>query len=115
MGHGRELFTPRRRTFPPSPGSPLGNHQLADARRPPPLSATQGDTLIMHATNGLGDSSIGTALHTHGMFFNGSNWADGAVSTTQCPIPKDHTLTYVIDTSRQVSGPEAALGLESPC
>lgn len=56
----------------------------------------------MHATNSLGDASLGTALHTHGMFFNGSNWADGAVSTTQCPIPLNQTLSYVIDTSLQV-------------
>lgn len=65
------------------------------------LTATQGDVLIIHATNGLGDDSVGTSLHTHGMFFNGSNWADGAVGTTQCPIPNGYTMDYLIDTSRQ--------------
>ncbi|ORY28145.1 putative iron transport multicopper oxidase FET3 precursor [Naematelia encephala] len=67
----------------------------------PPLSATQGDTLIVHATNSLNDASIGTSLHTHGLFFNGSNWADGAVATTQCAIPVNQTLTYEIDTTLQ--------------
>ncbi|WWD18251.1 hypothetical protein CI109_102701 [Kwoniella shandongensis] len=68
---------------------------------PPVLTAIQGDVLIMHVTNGLGDSAVGTSLHTHGMFFNGSNWADGATGVTQCPIPNGHTLSYKIDTSRQ--------------
>ncbi|OCF33774.1 acidic laccase [Kwoniella heveanensis CBS 569] len=68
---------------------------------PPMLTATQGDILIIHATNGLGDDTIGTSLHTHGMFFNGSVWADGAVGTTQCPIPNGQTLDYLIDTTRQ--------------
>lgn len=57
--------------------------------------------MIVHATNGLGDSTLGTALHTHGMFFNGTNHFDGAVSTTQCPIPPGQTLDYEIDTSLQ--------------
>ncbi|WVQ69566.1 uncharacterized protein L199_007786 [Kwoniella botswanensis] len=68
---------------------------------PPMLTATQGDVLIIHATNGLGDDSVGTSLHTHGLFFNGTNWADGAVGTTQCPIPNGYTMDYMIDTSRQ--------------
>lgn len=70
---------------------------------PPPVVATQGDKVIMHVTNTLGDVNLGTALHTHGLFFNGSNWADGAVSTTQCPIPLNQTLSYEVDTSLQVS------------
>ncbi|WVR04856.1 hypothetical protein IAU60_001868 [Kwoniella sp. DSM 27419] len=68
---------------------------------PPMLQATQGDIVIIHATNGLGDDKVGTALHTHGMFFNGSNWADGAVGTNQCPIPNGQTFDYLIDTTRQ--------------
>lgn len=67
---------------------------------PPPIVSHQGDTVIVHATNGLGTGE-GTALHTHGQFFNGSTWYDGAVSTTQCPIPPGETLDYRIDTSLQ--------------
>ncbi|KAK8847393.1 hypothetical protein IAR55_005251 [Kwoniella newhampshirensis] len=68
---------------------------------PPPLIATQGDTILIHTTNGLNDPTIGTALHTHGIFFNGTNYYDGAVGITQCSIPMDQTLTYVIDTKLQ--------------
>ena len=67
---------------------------------PPPIVSHQGDTVVVHATNGLGTGE-GTALHTHGQFFNGSTWYDGAVSTTQCPIPPGETLDYHIDTSLQ--------------
>lgn len=48
---------------------------------PPPVEVTQNDTLIIHAYNGLGDK--GTSLHSHGIFFNGSSYYDGAVGVTQ--------------------------------
>ena len=67
---------------------------------PPPIVSHQGDVVLVHATNGL-DGKVGTALHTHGQFFNGSTWFDGAVQTTQCPIPPGESLTYEIDTSLQ--------------
>lgn len=52
---------------------------------PPPVTVTQNDTLIIHAFNGLPDT--GTALHTHGIYFNGSSYYDGAVSVTQWHVP----------------------------
>ncbi|KAL7413963.1 Cupredoxin [Mrakia frigida] len=64
-----------------------------------------GDTLRIHAYNGLGD--VGTALHTHGNFFNHTHnpesgaWYDGAVGVTQCPIPPGSTFTYEIPTDLQ--------------
>ncbi len=64
---------------------------------PPILEATQGDTHLIHAYNGLGDHP--TALHSHGMFFNGTNYFDGAMGVTQCGIPPGETLDYHIDTS----------------
>ncbi|EIW71885.1 multi-copper oxidase, partial [Tremella mesenterica DSM 1558] len=67
---------------------------------PPPLIGTQGDVFLIHATNGLGDGS-GTSLHSHGMFFNGTNYYDGAVGITQCSIPPGETLDYHIDTKLQ--------------
>lgn len=48
---------------------------------PPPITVTQNDTLIIHAYNGLGN--VGTSLHSHGIFFNGSSYFDGAVGVTQ--------------------------------
>lgn len=71
--------------------------------RPPPVFSHQGDLIRIHATNGLGDDTVGTSLHSHGMFFNNSNHYDGAVGVTQCSIPRGQTLTYDIDTSKQVS------------
>nr|ODN96638.1 acidic laccase [Cryptococcus depauperatus CBS 7855] len=68
---------------------------------PPVVTATEGDTVIIHATNGLQDTSLGTAIHGHGLFFNGSNWYDGAIGVNQCPIPSGETLDYHIDTTGQ--------------
>ncbi|CAD6564626.1 MAG: ferroxidase fet3 [Tremellales sp. Tagirdzhanova-0007] len=68
---------------------------------PPPITATQGDVILIHALNGLNDETIGTSLHAHGMFFNGTNYFDGAVGITQCSIPMNNTLSYTIDTSLQ--------------
>lgn len=70
--------------------------------RPPAISCTQGDIIKIHAYNGLGDAEIGTALHAHGMFFNGTNYYDGAVGVTQCSIPSERGMDYIIDTSLQV-------------
>ncbi|KZT59090.1 multicopper oxidase [Calocera cornea HHB12733] len=67
---------------------------------PPPLiTVTQGDQLIIHVTNGLGD--VGTGIHSHGIFFNGSSYFDGAVFVTQCPIQPGATLDYEIPTDLQ--------------
>jgi len=52
---------------------------------PPPVTVRQNDTLIIHAFNGLPDAA--TALHTHGIYFNGSSYYDGAVSVTQWYLP----------------------------
>ena len=76
---------------------------------PPPLIGTQGDVFLVHATNGFGDPTLGTALHSHGMFFNGTNYYDGAVGITQCSIPSGRTMDYHIDTSLQASLPSHAL------
>jgi iron transport multicopper oxidase len=69
---------------------------------PPAISAVQGDIIKIHAFNGLGDAKVGTALHAHGMFFNGTNYYDGAVGVTQCSIPSETGMDYIIDTSLQV-------------
>lgn len=54
---------------------------VVDVCSPPAVEVTQGDTLRIHAYNGLGD--VGTSLHTHGNYFNGSAYFDGAVGVTQ--------------------------------
>lgn len=67
--------------------------------RPPPIVVNQGDTLTVHAFNGL--ESVGTTLHSHGNYFNGSNYYDGAAAVTQCPIPPGETLVYEIPVNDQ--------------
>lgn len=37
------------------------------------------------------------------MYFNGSNYFDGAVGVTQCGIPSGATFDYEVDTSLNVS------------
>ncbi|ORX38813.1 Cupredoxin [Kockovaella imperatae] len=65
----------------------------------PAVHSIQGDEILIHAYNGLGE--VGTSLHAHGMFFNHSNWYDGAVGVTQCSLPPGQTMDYSIDTSLQ--------------
>lgn len=84
----------------------------------PPVIVTQNDTLRIHIINGLGEDSIyfdgndtlkalasgpaiGTGLHTHGNFFNGTGYYDGAAGITQCPVPPGMSMTYEIPTSAQ--------------
>jgi len=59
---------------------------------PPIINVNASDVLKVHATNNLG-TGIGTALHSHGMFFNKTSALDGAVGTTQCPIPEGESFT----------------------
>lgn len=47
---------------------------------PPTIEATEGDTLVINVDNQL---DTFTALHTHGMFQNGTVWMDGPVGVTQ--------------------------------
>ncbi|KAE8212202.1 hypothetical protein CF327_g4124 [Tilletia walkeri] len=59
----------------------------------PVINVNSTDVLSIKVTNQLNDGS-GTALHSHGMFFNQTSFYDGAVGVTQCPIPPGQTITY---------------------
>ena len=63
---------------------------------PPPIEFMSNDTLRVHAFNGasrpfllrvaahpLPGIDAPTSLHHHGMIFNKTSWADGAVGVTQ--------------------------------
>ena len=47
---------------------------------PPSIEVSSNDTLRVHAINGI---DVPTSLHHHGMVFNKTGWADGAVGVTQ--------------------------------
>lgn len=62
---------------------------------PPIINVNSSDQLKIHVTNHLG-SGKGTALHSHGMYFNGTGYYDGATGITQCPIPPNQTFSYEV-------------------
>ncbi|KAG0290183.1 hypothetical protein BGZ98_003565 [Dissophora globulifera] len=57
----------------------------------PLVEANTGDRIVVKVTNNLVN---GTSIHWHGMFQNGTNWMDGTVGVTQCPIPPGQSFTY---------------------
>ncbi|GAA5995608.1 multicopper oxidase [Rhodotorula paludigena] len=65
---------------------------------PPILEVNYNDTVRVHALNSLDSPS---SLHHHGIFFNGSNYYDGAPGVTQCGLPAGRELTYEIPVDRQ--------------
>ncbi|RCI07882.1 hypothetical protein L249_5876 [Ophiocordyceps polyrhachis-furcata BCC 54312] len=64
----------------------------------PLVECNEGDTLVIHVDN---QASAATAIHFHGLFQNGSNFMDGTVGVTQCPIAPNSTFTYRFDVRRQ--------------
>lgn len=62
---------------------------------PVPINVNSTDELRIRFQNGLGNGSP-TTLHSHGIFFNNTNYFDGASMITQCPIPDGQNMTYEI-------------------
>ncbi|KAK8035117.1 multicopper oxidase [Apiospora rasikravindrae] len=60
----------------------------------PTLYADWGDTVKIHYTNKLSNSTNGTSIHFHGIRQNFTNSHDGVVSITQCPTAKGSSYTY---------------------
>ncbi|PWN37840.1 putative iron transport multicopper oxidase [Meira miltonrushii] len=60
---------------------------------PPIIMINQTDSLTINFKNAFSDGR-GTALHSHGMFFNNTGYFDGAASITQCPIPDGESIAY---------------------
>ena len=57
----------------------------------PMIECNEGDRLVIEIEN---QSVNATAFHWHGLFQNGSNWMDGTVGVTQCPIAPGSNFTY---------------------
>jgi FtsP/CotA-like multicopper oxidase with cupredoxin domain len=58
------------------------------------LNRRIGDTVVVHVTNSLSESTNGTGIHFHGIRQNYTGQNDGVPSITQCPIPPGSTTTY---------------------
>jgi FtsP/CotA-like multicopper oxidase with cupredoxin domain len=65
---------------------------LINGQFPGPLiECNEGDTLEIEIDN---QSINATSFHWHGIYQNGSNWMDGTVGVTQCPIAPGGKFTY---------------------
>ncbi|KAF1938344.1 hypothetical protein EJ02DRAFT_457968 [Clathrospora elynae] len=82
--------------------NPDGIHRpmmLINSTFPGPLiECNEGDEIIVHIHN---RATNATSIHWHGLYQNGSNWMDGTVGVTQCPIAPDHAFTYRFNVSGQ--------------
>jgi hypothetical protein len=57
----------------------------------PMIECNEGDTLSIEVDN---QSINATSFHWHGIYQNGTNWMDGTVGVTQCPIAPGSKFTY---------------------
>jgi FtsP/CotA-like multicopper oxidase with cupredoxin domain len=57
----------------------------------PLIRVNRGDRVLVNVTN---EMTNGTSIHWHGMFQNGTNWMDGTVGITQCPIAPGRSFLY---------------------
>ena len=65
---------------------------LINAQFPGPLiECNERDTIIVHVHN---QALNATSFHWHGIYQNGTNWMDGTVGVTQCPIAPGRDFTY---------------------
>jgi FtsP/CotA-like multicopper oxidase with cupredoxin domain len=69
----------------------------------PVITANKGDKISMNVVNRLTDPNqfLGTSIHWHGMFQKSTNFMDGVVGVTQCPIPPLDAFQYAFSTSGQ--------------
>ena len=64
----------------------------------PLIECNEGDELVVHIHN---QATNATSIHWHGLYQNGTNWMDGTVGVTQCPIAPGHSFTYRFNVSGQ--------------
>ncbi|KAG8720147.1 laccase, multicopper oxidase, benzenediol:oxygen oxidorectuctase [Ceratobasidium sp. 394] len=58
----------------------------------PTIEANEGDTIVVNVQNKM--PKVGTSIHWHGIFQNGTAWMDGPAGITQCPIPAGGSFKY---------------------
>ncbi|KAG1740357.1 laccase [Suillus lakei] len=77
---------------------------LVDGVFPGPLIAAQkGDDFAIDVVNELTDDSMfkSTSIHWHGLYQNGTSYADGTSSVTQCPIAQNHSFLHSFSAPNQ--------------
>ncbi|KAG6044562.1 hypothetical protein E4U39_003220 [Claviceps sp. Clav50 group G5] len=57
----------------------------------PLVECNEGDTLVVQVVNKAVNA---TSIHFHGLFQHGTNFMDGTVGVTQCPIAPNSSFTY---------------------
>lgn len=57
----------------------------------PLVECNEGDTIVVKVEN---KAINATSIHFHGLFQNGTNFMDGTVGVTQCPIAPGSNFTY---------------------
>lgn len=58
----------------------------------PMIQASVGDTVVVNLLNKLGNETTG--IHFHGINQINSNYMDGSVGSSQCPLPPNFSITY---------------------
>ncbi|KAG1888613.1 Cupredoxin [Suillus subluteus] len=84
---------------------------LVNSIFPGPLIAAQkGDDFAIEVVNELKDESmfLSTSVHWHGLFENGTNYADGTSFVTQCPIAQNHSF-YTLSLLRTRQAPSGII------
>ena len=64
----------------------------------PMIECNEGDTIVVHVQNMAVNA---TSFHWHGIYQTGTNWMDGTVGITQCPIAPGSSFTYEFQVSGQ--------------
>ncbi|KAG1739158.1 laccase [Suillus paluster] len=69
----------------------------------PIIAAQKGDQFAINVVNQLTDDSMfqSTSVHWHGIFQNGTNYADGVAFVTQCPIAQNDSFLYTFEAQNQ--------------
>nr|ACU52699.1 putative laccase 5 [Agaricus bisporus var. bisporus] len=69
----------------------------------PVITANKGENIRMNVVNELTDENqiLGASIHWHGLFQKGTNFMDGVIDVTQCPISPNNSFEYSFDTTDQ--------------
>ncbi|OAX32948.1 laccase [Rhizopogon vinicolor AM-OR11-026] len=115
VSHSRSYPLPRAGVLGPKSSITIGNSLIApdgfersatlvDGTFPGPLiSAQKGDKFSLQVINNLTDPSmfLSTSVHWHGLYQNGTNYADGVSFVTQCPITQNQSFTHTFSVPNQ--------------